>query len=171
MNEPHPYVVEVKHHPNAKKTYCFAVPACFAFNILPGTLLEVDTCKGKTLATAVSRATCDPGKMKEMMARTGAREPLRPVTAVQGWANPRSIDIPAHFLMAPPSHGKLRLREQEYRQDGAFHTRIEVTHIWHTLRDGYSAYVAAKRLGLAAIPVWIVEESEEGKDAYCRAID
>jgi len=170
MNATYPYVVEVKHHPRAKKTYCFAVPASLAFMIVPGTRLEVDTCQGKALAIAVGQASCDPEKVKEMTDRTGATGALRPVTAVHAWANPRSIDVPAKFLMTPPSRRKIRTREQEYALCGSFQTRIEVTKLWHTLTDGYSAYVAAKRLGLTAIPIWVVEESEEEREAYCREL-
>lgn len=168
MNE---FVVEVRHHPDARRTYCFSVPNGLAFQIVPGTRLEVDTCKGKSLAIAAGYAVHDPEKIREMMERIGAKEPLRPVTAVSAWANPKSIDVPASFLLSPPGKQKLRRREREYMTDGKFNTRIEVTHLWHTLQDGYSAYVVAKRLGLASVPVWIVEESEEGKEAYRRGID
>lgn len=171
MNQQNEYVVEVKHHPDARRTYCFTVPAALAFIIVPGTLLWVDTRKGKTLAIAVCHAACDPDRIKEMMERTGTKKVLRSVLAVHTWANPRSIDIPAVFLMSPPRMEKVIRRETEYRETGRFHTRIEITHLWHTLTDGYSAYVAAKRLSLSAIPVWVIEEGEAGKEAYCRAID
>lgn len=170
MNETYPYVVEVKHHPRAKKTYCFAVPTSLAYYIVPGTRLEVDTRQGKAFAIATGRASCDPEKVKEMTNRTGATEALRPVTAIHTLVDPRSIDVPAKFLMTPPSWGKIRAREREYARCGSFQTRIEIAGLWLTLMDGYSAYVVAKRLGLTAISVWVIAESEEEREAYGREL-
>lgn len=144
-------VVMVKHTPKGK-VFWFEVPENLASRIEPGVRVACDTYRGVRSGTAVSTAL-NANDVKDVMAATGAVEPLRKIVNVARSISLGCIKIPSYMAQSRPSDEKIAKRFLELYHTGDFQTNITVNKDG-TLVDGYTAYLVAKKVGreiLAAI--------------------
>ena len=141
-------VVMVKHTPKGK-VFWFEAPEHLAGVITPGTRVACDTYRGLRYGTAVS-AALDSSDVKDVMAASGAVEPLRQITNVARNVFLSNIKIPSHMAHSRPSDEKIAKRFLELYHTGDFQTHIAVDKDLN-LVDGYTAYLVAKKIGMEII--------------------
>lgn len=144
-------IVGVRHHKNSDKIYWFSVPNDLIGQIHEGDTLVCDTSKGESTGVAVT-GVLRGEKIELLLDGQGATYPLRSIVAVQKMVPIWNIVIPDGMRLSRPAKEKLIKRVMEYAQSGWFQTKFTVSKSG-CLRDGYTAYLAAKMFGLNVIPV------------------
>ena len=138
-------VAMVKHSEN-NKTYWFGVPKHLEGELHTGDRVVCDTVKGTQGGVVVSAGMRDQD-VADVMKASGATYPLRMIVGVTRDIPLKKIVIPEEFKRTPPLDAKLAKRFLEYHYTGNFHTKVLVDEKG-VLRDGYTAYLAAKTLHL-----------------------
>lgn len=117
-------VVMVKHTPKGK-VFWFEALEHLAGLVTPGIRVACDTRRGLRYGTAVS-AALNADDVKDVMAATGAVEPLRKITNVAQIVFLGNIKIPSYMANSRPSDEKIAKRFLELYHTGDFQTRIVV---------------------------------------------
>ena len=138
-------VAMVKHSQNSK-VYWFGVPKQLEGELHAGDRVICDTAKGAQSGVVVSAGMRDHD-VADVMRSSGATHPLRMIVDVTKDIPLGKIVIPEEFRRTPPRDWKLAKRFLEYYHTGSFHTKVLVDEAG-VLRDGYTAYLAAKTLHL-----------------------
>ena len=138
-------VAMVKHSENSK-IYWFGVPKQLEGELHSGDRVICDTAKGAQDGVVVSAGMRDQD-VADVMKTSGATYPLRMIVNVTKDIPLKKIVIPEEFKRTPPRDWKLAKRFLEYHHTGSFHTKVLVDEDG-ILRDGYTAYLAAKTLHL-----------------------
>lgn len=151
-------VVMVKHTP-CGKVFWFEVSKNLAPRIVPGVRVLCDTRRGLRHGVAVSTAL-NANDVKDVMATTGATEPLRRIVNVAQSIFVDSIKIPNYMAQSHPSDEKIAKRFLEIYHTNDFQTNITVDRDYN-LVDGYSAYLVAMKMGMGVVNAIIKDEDEQ----------
>ena len=143
-------VVMVKHGRYGKE-YWFEVPDQIASQLLHGTRVACDTIRGKKYGVTVGSVVSSDDVM-EAMQTFGATFPLRKILSAAHDVKLADITIPNHMARHPPCDALLSKRFLEYYHTTRFNTKVVVDENG-VLKDGYSAYLVARLLGLPVISV------------------
>lgn len=138
-------VAMVKHSENSK-IYWFGVPKQLEGELHSGDRVVCDTAKGAQSGVIISAGMRDQD-VADVMKASGATYPLRMIVDVTKDIPLKKIVIPEEFKRTLPRDWKLAKRFLEYYHTGSFHTNVLVDEKG-VLRDGYTAYLAAKTLHL-----------------------
>lgn len=150
----------VKHSSNSK-TFWFEVPEELAGEIRDGVRVACDTARG-TQYGFVTGCVLDVDSVRDIMVKSGAVFPLRKILSVEKKKDKKGhgltrcefpmnkIKVPHCMRSSKPSPFKLSKRFAEYYSAGQFKTRVVVTKSG-VLKDGYTAYMAAKTLRLPTL--------------------
>lgn len=142
-------VAMVKHTP-CGKVFWFEIPEHLEGKVQIGSRVACDTARGRRYGIVVA-ADLDEQDVKEVMVASGATFPLRKIVATAQMVLMSSIKIPAYMARTKPADGKIAKRFLEFYHTGQFNTNIAL-HDNGVLADGYSAYLVAKKIGLAFLP-------------------
>lgn len=148
-------VVMVKHTPKGQ-VFWFEVPEHLIGLVTPGIRVACDTRRGLRYGTAVS-AALNADDVKDVMAATGAIEPLRRIVNVARSISLGCIRIPSYMAQSRPSDEKIAKRFLELYHTGDFQTNITVDKDG-TLVDGYTAYLVAKKVGREILTAIVKDE-------------
>lgn len=143
-------VVMVKHG-SCGRVYWFEVPDQIGHQLLPGTRVACDTVRGKKYGVTVG-SVVDSDDVMEVMQTSGATFPLRKIIDAARDIRLTSITIPGYMAQHSPCDALLSKRFLEYYHNAQFNTKVVVDENG-VLKDGYSAYLVAKMLGLSVISV------------------
>lgn len=141
-------VVMVKHTPNSK-TYWFEVPDFLVDKITPNMCVSCDTVRGLESGVVVS-SVLNMDDIRDIMLASGAKMPLKKIVAIPQEIPLDEIKIPRYMFCTTPRDEKIAKRFLEYYHTGKFNTCVALDSDG-TLRDGYSAYLVAKKIGLPSI--------------------
>ena len=141
-------VAMVKHSPNSK-TYWFEVPEYLADKITPNTRVACDTVRGLEIGVAVG-SVLNMDEVRAVMLASGAKLPLKKIVAIPQEIPLDEIKIPKYMSRTTPRDEKIAKRFLEYYHTGKFNTHVALNSDG-MLRDGYSAYLVAKKIGLPSI--------------------
>ncbi len=147
-------VAMVKHTP-AGKVFWFSVPDRFVNEIHPGSHVACDTARGRKFGVVVG-SPLDEEDARAVAMASGARFPLREISAVATKVPMQNIKIPKYISRTKPRDEKISKRFMEAYHNGEFNTSVVVNKNG-MLMDGYSAYLVAKKLGLDFITAICVE--------------
>lgn len=168
-------VAMVKHSKDGK-TLWFEVPEELEDKIDDGTRVVCDTVRGQQPGFAVGRPL-DSDSVHDIMEKSGAVFPLRKILSVKGAGTEKTegvtlkkvpmenIKVHGYLLSSKPSNSKIAKRFMEYYHTGGFRTRVIVTERG-VLKDGYTAYLAAKTLRLPALLAEVEANGEEQTGDY-----
>ena len=136
----------VRHHPDQAKLFWFAIPD----ELIPvadagDACLCSTTSYGEQPGKIEAILDCSDPSVTRSIIGIPQEKPIRFLTGVEFCKSLEDIWIPAKFANAPNPR-KLRDREIEYAATGRFDTRVCLDPNGMLL-DGYSAYVAAKKMG------------------------
>lgn len=139
--------VEVKHKPSHTKRWWFAVPEFAKNNISTGDSVICDTRKGKNngVVCAVAR---DISSKFAMHLSNGHK--LRNIVGIERSINVDELSIPKSIQEFGINQEKVEKQIELFQEIGMFKTRI-VANKHNVLIDGFSAYEAAKRLGVKTL--------------------
>lgn len=163
-------VAMVKHHKNGK-TFWFEVPKELEGQIEDGVCVVCDTVRGKQPGFVVGRPL-DSDSVRDIMEKSGAAFPLRMTLSVKSTDAAKPVDVtlrkipmekikvPGYLLSSKPGNSKIAKRFMEYYHTGGFRTRVIVTGRG-VLKDGYTAYLAAKTLRLPSLLAEVEADDEE----------
>lgn len=143
-------VAMVKHNQHSK-TYWFEVPESMVPEITPNTRVACDTARGLKHGIVVG-SVLDMNDVQDVMLASGAKLPLRKITAVQCDIPLSEIKIPEYMARTKPRDEKIAKRFLEYYHTRKFNTTVMLNDNG-MLCDGYSAYLVAKMLNLPSITV------------------
>lgn len=143
-------VVLVKHG-SCGKAYWFEAPDQIVPQLLPGTRVTCDTVRGKKSGVTVGSVVSSNDVM-EIMQVSGATFPLRKILNAAHDIKLADITIPNYMAQHRPSDALISKRFLEYYHTMQFQTKVTVDENG-VLKDGYSAYLVAKLLGLSTISV------------------
>lgn len=141
-------VVMVKHG-SCGRAYWFEVPDQIDPQPLPGTRVACDTARGKKYGVTVG-SVVNSDDVMEVMQASGATFPLRKILAATHDIKLADITIPDYMARHSPCDALLSKRFLEYYHTTQFNTKVVVDENG-VLKDGYSAYLVAKLLGLSVI--------------------
>lgn len=153
-------VVLVKHG-SCGKAYWFEVPDQIVPQLLPGTRVSCDTARGKKYGVTVGSVVNSDDVMGIMQA-SGATFPLRKILDAAHDIKLADIAIPHHMAQHQPSDTLISKRFLEYYHTMQFQTKVVVDENGF-LKDGYSAYLVAKLLGLPTISVMTKRTAKEAE--------
>lgn len=137
-------VVEVKHRPNAKKTFWFEVPDDLVKMIHADSLVLCDTRRGEQEGRVLNGILSGDG-IEHLLVAQGAVLPLRQVVGVMNEVPVETIKVHEYMAHSRPAQDKLIARIKEYHKDGYFKTPVSVDKDGY-LKDGYTAYLVAKMM-------------------------
>lgn len=100
------------------------------YGFQPGDVVELISCKGQSEIKQITGIT-----------------PSRSVVGVKTSIKTDKVKITSAFLNTVPSPEKIANREAEYKLFGKFLTKVEFSRSGYLI-DGYTAYLAAKKLGV-----------------------
>lgn len=146
----------VRHGKN-KKVYYFKIPNNIT-GVKVGSRVLCDTSIGEEVGKVVTITEAESdAALKSVI---GSNKPIRGILAVcNEYYDINKIKIPSRFSATTPSTEKLIRRVNEYGKFKKFRTMICVDSNG-VLRDGYSAYLAAKFLGLKVLePCYVVPKT------------
>ena len=136
-------IAKVRHKPANKKLYAFEVPKKFEPYIKVGSSIMCETSRGKQFGVVEELIGCDTAKDVAEITNGNA---ISPLISVKTEVNIGDIRIPENFARTYPKEAKIEKRISELVIYGEFKTQIRFDTSLK-LKDGYSAYVASKRLG------------------------
>lgn len=143
-------VAMVKHSPNSR-TYWFEVPEVLATKIVPNASVICNTAWGLEAGIVVG-SVLNADDVRDIMLSSGATLPLKQIVAVPHEVPLDEIKIPKYMSRTKPKDEKIAKRFLEYYHTGKFNTNVTLDSNG-LLRDGYSAYLVAKTLGLSSITI------------------
>jgi len=143
-------VAMVKHSPNSK-TYWFEVPEFLSDKITPNMCVACDTVRGLETGVVVG-SILSMDDVRDVMLASGAKLPLKKIVAIPQEIPIDEIKIPMYMSRTTPRDEKIAKRFLEYYHTGKFNTNVALNSDG-LLRDGYSAYLVAKKIGLPSITV------------------
>lgn len=134
----------IKHHLDLDKEYWFELPESFADipYSLEGHHVVCNTKYGARFGWVTREVDTENTDFQDIY---GFQVPTQSILAVRVPIPMRVIKIPCTF--APPSPKKIEKRIKEYYTTQGFDTRVCFDSD-KTLRDGYTAYLVSKMLGL-----------------------
>lgn len=138
--------VGVKHSPESTKLFWFSVPDNIAHRIMLGSRITCDTKKGNNehgVVCQINNQVLDAEGLK----RLTSNHKLKSITGVECDMLLSDIQIPNKFSRTTVHPDKIERRVQEFESTGSFNTPVVVRAVNSSLADGYSAYLAALRLG------------------------
>ena len=149
-------MVTVRHKPRQKQVYCFSVPSALApyLGNANGTRGTCITRKGIQPGTIVGDSM-EGSEAMRFAKENGAHFPLASITSVRKMLPIDQIRVPGYLLNSRPRAEKLQQRRAEYESTGEFSTAIRIDAMSGELLDGYTAYVAAKQMGLNKLHCWV----------------
>lgn len=149
-------VVLVQHRDDWKKQkkYCFEIDDPLARLVSPGAEVVCETRRGRQSGTVVSEVMTGD-KAVEALNTPGVTLPLKRIMAVTFVVDISNVLIPIQFELSSPSEAKIRERKQELKTCGYVRTKVIVKD--GLLIDGYTAYLAAKELGMDKIHILVGE--------------
>ncbi len=142
--------VAMVKHGNCGKVYWFEVPDHLVARIAPGIRVACDTSRGRKYGVMVG-SVVNADDVMEIMQASGAIFPLRKIVAVTYDIPLDIIQIPNYMKHTKPRDEKIAKRFMEFYHTGRFDTNVALDDKC-VLVDGYSAYLVAQKIGLAAIP-------------------
>ena len=143
--------VVLVRHGSCGKAYWFEVPDQIVPQLLPGTRVTCDTVRGKKSGVTVGSVVSSNDVM-EIMQVSGATFPLRKILNAVHDIKLADITIPNYMAQHRPRDALISKRFLEYYHTMQFQTKVTVDENG-VLKDGYSAYLVAKLLGLSTISV------------------
>lgn len=148
----------VKHGRNSK-VYYFRIPPEYVGRVKIGSRVMCDTSIGNEIGKVV--AITEAGGDGILKKTIDSDKPIREIIGVCGDSvDIDNIKIPSRFLAVNPSPSKLIRRVSEYKKYGGFTTSIVIASDG-TLRDGYTAYLTAKFLGLKKLqPCYVLSDNK-----------
>lgn len=150
--------VVMAKHGSCGKVYWFEVPDHLDSQMLPGTRVACDTVRGKKYGVTVWSVVSSDDVM-EVMQASGATFPLRKILDAARDIKLADITIPDYMARHSPCDALLSKRFLEYYHTTQFNTKVVVDENG-VLKDGYSAYLVAKVMGLEVISA-IIKRREE----------
>ncbi len=131
----------IQHNPKLPKLYTFKIDDDLARHVNIGSKVFCETANG--IAPGFVREITDdnnPIFLSEHLI------PKRSVISTRTAFPLSNIRIPPIFLASIPSECKVERRVKEFLTLGRFNTKVKFTATGY-LQDGYTAYLAAKKLG------------------------
>lgn len=142
--------VGVKHKPESNRLFWFSVPDNISHRVLLGSRIVCDTRQGNNergVVCQINNQVLDADGVK----RLTNNRPIKSITGVECDFNLADIKIPSKFARSNIHEEKLQKRIEEFEATGMFNTSVIVRASDGMLKDGYSAYMAAIRLGRSTI--------------------
>lgn len=148
--------VGVKHNPESTKLFWFSVPENITHRVMLGSRIICDTKKGSGEHGVVCQINNQVLDQEGIRALTNGRN-LKSITGVECDVNLSDIKIPVKFARTTVHDDKIAKRLEEFESTGEFNTRVIVRASNNMLADGYSAYLAANRLGRNTIRCLVIK--------------
>lgn len=145
--------VAIKHKPEDKIAYWFVVPEGLKSEVCLGAEVLCLTRYGKASGKVDSIIELEHMPEKDINKLIGDLPDLpmlKPILAVRKDFPIQEIKIPEEFSASRPALKKLFRRIKEFYRTGGFETPVIVS-ADGTLKDGYTAYIAARIYGLETL--------------------
>lgn len=150
-------IILVKYKTNSSKEYCFEVPEELVPLARKDCLVLCETEHGFHTGKTTSDVFSGAGA-QDVAKRLGATFPLKRICKIVQSIDVDAIKIPKMMKKTIPSGRKIGMRVDEYRTTGRFDTKIIVDEN-NNLRDGYTAYLVCKMLGIKKLVYGLTESA------------
>lgn len=148
-------LVAVRHQPNHINVWWFSVSDKLCDKVTVGSNVLCLTKNGPSEGEVLGILECE--SQTEAALVTGNCCKLKPVIAVNTDLEIDKIKIPERFSDSMPSSEKILRRIEDLSTTGKFNTPVIFSSSGE-LKDGYTAYIAAKLLGLTTLRGFYMEE-------------
>ena len=148
-------LVAVRHQPSHVNVWWFSVSDKLCDKVSVGSNVLCLTRKGPSEGEVLGVLECKSHMEAALITRNCCE--LKPVIAVNVGFKIDKIKIPECFLDSTPSSEKILHRIEDFSKTGKFNTPV-IFNSNGELKDGYSAYIAAKLLNLTTLRGFCMEE-------------